>query len=153
MSKVSSLFLFAANFWKPLRRNSYEPASFSSTQDKWTLHEHLLFQRRLYRVGVAVMSEQKEESGTCRSLLYYLIFLIREDFLFCPHDPGQFNGRGVTFTRKRATELGKAHAYRSSGARAILTDPAKGYHGMSAWACVILSRCAPDICGMMEPLK
>ena len=35
------------------------PASFSSTHDRWTLHEHLLFQRRLCRQGVAVMSKQK----------------------------------------------------------------------------------------------
>ena len=35
---------------------------------RWTLHEHLLFQRRLCRQGVAEMSKQKEESGTCHSL-------------------------------------------------------------------------------------
>ena len=33
--------------------------SFFSTQRRWTLHEHLLFQRRLRRQGVAVMSKQK----------------------------------------------------------------------------------------------
>ena len=38
---------------------------------RWTLHEHLLFQRRLCRKSVAVMSKQKEESGICHSLLYY----------------------------------------------------------------------------------
>lgn len=29
---------------------------------KWTLHEHLLFQRRLCRQGVAVMPTEKERS-------------------------------------------------------------------------------------------
>lgn len=38
---------------------------------RWTLHEHLLFQRRLCRKSVVVMSKQKEESGICHSLLYY----------------------------------------------------------------------------------
>lgn len=35
-------------------------ASFSATKGRWTLHEHLLFQRRLCRQGVAVMSNVKE---------------------------------------------------------------------------------------------
>nr|DAZ26400.1 MAG TPA: hypothetical protein [Caudoviricetes sp.] len=39
-----------------------ETAGISSTpiaSTRWTLHEHLLFQRRLRRKGVAVMSKQK----------------------------------------------------------------------------------------------
>lgn len=37
-----------------LHQSSTPPAS-----TRWTLHEHLLFQRRLCRKGVAVMSKQK----------------------------------------------------------------------------------------------
>ena len=43
----------------PLSRKAFRAVSFSATKDRWTLHEHLLFQRRLCRQGVAVMSKQK----------------------------------------------------------------------------------------------
>lgn len=42
---------------QPAKHHKFLFGSPSST--RWTLHEHLLFQRRLCRQGVAVMSKQK----------------------------------------------------------------------------------------------
>ena len=41
---------------------------FGST--RWTLHEHLLFQRRLRRKGVAVMSKQNPKAKVHRTLAF-----------------------------------------------------------------------------------
>ena len=42
---------------------------------RWTLHEHLLFQRRLCRKGVAVMSKQNQRAKVlmCLGPLFYIL--------------------------------------------------------------------------------
>ena len=45
---------------------------------RWTLHEHLLFQRRLCREGVAVMSEQNPRGKVLSALpLGFLLFIVQ----------------------------------------------------------------------------
>lgn len=55
------------------------PTSFLATEVRWTLHEHLLFQRRLCCQGVAVMSKQKKEGEAITSPSFVL--------------PAQFRGK------------------------------------------------------------